>query len=76
MSLGVANTESGHCEKTMSIIHHLGGWASKQSNPPSWYVIADDDTIIGYCTNRIISWCILNTSVRIENVYVCVNYSV
>ena len=50
MSLGVANTESGHCAKTMSIIHHLGGWASKQSNPPSWYVIADDDTIIGYRT--------------------------
>lgn len=43
MSLGVPNTESGHCSKTMAIIDHL----AKEKSRFSWYVIADDDTILG-----------------------------
>lgn len=45
MSLGVPNTESGHCSKTMAIIDHLAGLVDPSS--PLWYVIADDDTILG-----------------------------
>lgn len=51
VSLGVPNTESGHCSKTMAIIDHLARWIDSESlekkRRPSWYVIADDDTILG-----------------------------
>ncbi len=49
VSLGVPNTESGHCSKTMAIIQDLANWmASLSVDPgPDWYVIADDDTILG-----------------------------
>ena len=48
VSLGVPNAESGHCLKTMAIIDHLGEWIAASVEPsPGWYVIADDDSIIG-----------------------------
>lgn len=52
VSLGVPNTESGHCSKTMAIIDYLAAAAAAQrmastERTPDWYVIADDDTILG-----------------------------
>lgn len=52
VSLGVPNTESGHCSKTMAIIDYLAaaGWMASTTTTgsrPDWYVIADDDTILG-----------------------------
>lgn len=53
VSLGVPNTESGHCSKTMAIIDYLAaaGWMASTrtttGSRPDWYVIADDDTILG-----------------------------
>ena len=52
MSLGVPNTENGHCSKTTAIIDHLARWIAgspdDDDGSPGWYVIADDDTILGY----------------------------
>nr|CAH0102695.1 unnamed protein product [Daphnia galeata] len=48
VSLGVPNAETGHCLKTMAIIDHLDEWIAASVEPsPGWYVIADDDSIIG-----------------------------
>ncbi|EFX70449.1 hypothetical protein DAPPUDRAFT_61357, partial [Daphnia pulex] len=52
VSLGVPNAESGHCLKTLAIIDHLDEWIASTSaagldTSPGWYVIADDDSIIG-----------------------------
>lgn len=47
VSLGVPNTESGHCSKTMAIIKDLADWMASVDPGPDWYVIADDDTILG-----------------------------
>ncbi|KAI9553575.1 hypothetical protein GHT06_021495 [Daphnia sinensis] len=47
ISLGVPNTESGHCSKTMAIIDHLHERMASIEPSPRWYVIADDDSIIG-----------------------------
>lgn len=47
ISLGVPNTERGHCGKTLAIL----GYASTQYTvDPSikWLVIADDDTILRF----------------------------
>ncbi|XP_041349949.1 beta-1,3-glucosyltransferase-like [Gigantopelta aegis] len=41
IDLGIENTESGHCEKTLAIIRR----AANNSDEP-WLLIADDDTII------------------------------
>ncbi|XP_050716183.1 beta-1,3-glucosyltransferase-like [Eriocheir sinensis] len=41
VSLGVPNTERGHCGKTLAIIHHAA-----QLDGMQWLVIADDDTLI------------------------------
>lgn len=45
ISLGVPNTERGHCGKTLAI---LGYAATQYIVDPSikWLVIADDDTIL------------------------------
>lgn len=46
MFLGVPNSETGHCAKTVAIIQHL----AERLDPdgPYWFVIVDDDTILGY----------------------------
>lgn len=41
VSLGVPNTERGHCGKTLAIIRHTA-----QLDGMQWLVIADDDTLI------------------------------
>lgn len=43
----MANSETGHCAKTVAIIKHLA--ERPVSDAPYWFVIVDDDTIIGYC---------------------------
>lgn len=48
VSLGLANTPSGHCSKTLAIIDHLGALGKTAGGSALlWYVIADDDTILG-----------------------------
>lgn len=46
--LGVDNTETGHCSKTMAIIQRMGRVLATEKNPPAWFVLADDDTILRY----------------------------
>lgn len=46
VSLGVDNTETGHCSKTMAIIQRMGHVLATEKNPPTWFVLADDDTIL------------------------------
>ncbi|RZC40132.1 beta-1,3-glucosyltransferase, partial [Asbolus verrucosus] len=46
ISLGVPNTEQGHCGKTMAMLHYF---RKELENLPQikWIVISDDDTILG-----------------------------
>ncbi|CAB3397632.1 unnamed protein product [Caenorhabditis bovis] len=44
IDLKVGNTESGHCSKTWEIMRRFHG----NTNGPSWLLIADDDTLIGW----------------------------
>ncbi|KAH9491498.1 Beta-1,3-glucosyltransferase [Bulinus truncatus] len=44
ISLGVPNTERGHCGKTMAIIRRVANSETLSSIP--WLLVADDDTII------------------------------
>jgi len=46
VSLGVDNTATGHCSKTMAIIQRMGLVVDSEKNPPRWFVLADDDTIL------------------------------
>ena len=41
---GVANTDKGHCRKTMAIIGKMG--TEEKWKGLSWLVIADDDTLL------------------------------
>lgn len=65
VNLGIPNTEQGHCAKTMAILHHL---RSKIKNMPEikWIVVADDDTILGYCDFLYVAW-ILRFAERTTN---------
>lgn len=51
ISLGIPNTESGHCGKTMAIIKYIFE-KIKDNNSIKWAVITDDDTILS--VHRII----------------------
>jgi len=44
--LGIDNTETGHCSKTMAIIQRMGRVVATEKNPPAWFILADDDTIL------------------------------
>lgn len=54
LSLNIPNTERGHCAKTMAIINYLASFSRAQQNPPSWYIIADDDTILRYFVSCLV----------------------
>lgn len=45
VSLGIPNTESGHCGKTIGILKYLHD-KLKYDDSIKWVVIADDDTIL------------------------------
>ncbi|KAE9551159.1 hypothetical protein FO519_005629 [Halicephalobus sp. NKZ332] len=44
VDLGIPNTERGHCKKTFGILKHA--LEHEEFNDVSWFVIADDDTLL------------------------------
>ena len=44
VDLGIKNTEKGHCGKTFGILKHA--MEHEEFNDVSWFVIADDDTLL------------------------------
>ncbi|KAG5884353.1 hypothetical protein JTB14_030792 [Gonioctena quinquepunctata] len=47
INLGVPNTQSGHCGKTIAIMRYVSKITMKNDTDIRWIVIADDDTILG-----------------------------
>lgn len=45
VSVGVPNTEFGHCKKSLEILKYVDG-EIKNSTNIEWVVLADDDTIL------------------------------
>lgn len=45
VSIGIPNTEYGHCKKTFEILKYVAG-EIMNSTEIQWIVIADDDTIL------------------------------
>lgn len=45
VNLGIPNTESGHCAKTMAILKYAAK-KLKQDDKIKWIVLSDDDTLL------------------------------
>lgn len=43
ISLGIPNTKTGHCKKTLAMMKYI----MKHFSDYKWLVIVDDDTILG-----------------------------
>ncbi|KAK4875404.1 hypothetical protein RN001_011826 [Aquatica leii] len=61
ISVGVPNTEQGHCEKTLAILKHVGEDLRKFPSI-KWIVLADDDTILSVTRIQELLSCYDNNS--------------
>ncbi|XP_017773923.1 PREDICTED: beta-1,3-glucosyltransferase, partial [Nicrophorus vespilloides] len=57
VTLGVANTEHGHCEKTFSILRYINREIENRNSDIRWIFIADDDTILSVSGLRALLGC-------------------
>lgn len=56
ISLGIPNTERGHCGKTLAILRYAAS-QYKMNATFKWLIIADDDTILRYSNLQHICIC-------------------